>query len=427
MIRIPKGTKDITPADSYKWRYLEKKFEEIMNAYRVREVRTPTFEHTELFARGIGDTTDVVGKEMYTFEDKGRRSITLKPEGTAGAMRAYIEDGMASELMPLKMWYETSCFRYEKPQAGRLREFHQFGIEFVGSDSPTIDAEVIAIAKSFFDSLGIKNIELFINSIGCKKCRADYNQALKDYYRPQLNEMCKDCQERFEKNPLRMLDCKEEACIEINKNAPSILDCLCDECKEHFEKLKSILDAAKIKYKVNSRIVRGLDYYSKTVFEFVSNNIGSQGTVCGGGRYDGLIEELGGKHTPSAGFGLGIERLILLLDAVGIEIPKPDNTDIYFATAGDAAEKLAFNYALKLRQKNISVELNHMKRSFKSQFKYANKINANYVIAIGDNEIESGKCNVKNMGKGEQCEMNIADFESILEETKGVIIKKLGE
>ncbi|MEG1519747.1 MAG: histidine--tRNA ligase, partial [Clostridia bacterium] len=276
MINIPKGTKDVSPLDSFKWQYVEQVFRDVTKTFNIKEIRTPTFEHTELFLRGVGDTTDIVNKEMYTFLDKGQRSITLKPEGTAGVGRSYIESGLASEVMPLKMFYIIPCFRYERPQAGRLREFHQFGIELYGSSAPSMDAEAITVAYNIFKKLGISNLKLNINSIGCKKCRKVYNEALKEYYRPRLAEMCETCRERFETNPLRILDCKEDACIAINKNAPSILDMLCDECHDHFENTKSYLQSAGIEYEIDPRIVRGLDYYSKTVFEFVSLNIGSQ-------------------------------------------------------------------------------------------------------------------------------------------------------
>ncbi len=413
MINIPKGTKDVTPENSYKWQYVENKVRETADCFGIKEVRTPTFEHTELFLRGVGDTTDIVNKEMYTFNDKGNRSITLKPEGTAGVGRAYIEDGLASSLMPLKMFYITPCFRYEKPQAGRLREFHQFGVEYFGSENASIDAEVITIAKDLLSKLGVTELKLFINSIGCKTCRADYNKALKDYYRPQLDKMCPTCRERFETNPLRILDCKEEDCIAINKNAPSILDMLCSDCSHHFESLKGYLTSAGIDYEIDSRIVRGLDYYSKTVFEFVSTAIGSQGTVCGGGRYDGLIEELGGKPTPACGFGLGLERLILLMTNTNCSFGEEKAFDVYFATAGERAKKLGFDYATKFRKIGIRTEIDHLDRSFKSQFKFANKINAKFVISIGDNEVDNGEIRVKDMDNSSEKVMSFDELECI--------------
>jgi len=318
MINIPKGTKDCLPQDSAKWQFIEKTARDVASRFNIKEIRTPTFEHTEVFLRGIGDTTDVVNKEMYTFNDKGGRSITLKPEGTAGVARAFVEKGLSSLTMPLKLFYITPCFRYERPQAGRLREFHQFGIEVFGADNASVDAEVILTARAFFEALGVTGLKLYINSIGCKKCRAEFNNALKNYLKERLSSMCETCQERFERNPLRILDCKEEKCKEITASAPKIIDYLCDDCKEHFIKLQNYLKTAGLEYEINPNIVRGLDYYTKTVFEFVSENIGSQGTVCGGGRYDGLIEEFGGPKVSGVGFGLGLERLVLLMESLGL-------------------------------------------------------------------------------------------------------------
>lgn len=425
MINIPKGTKDVLPEESYKWHYVENAIRELTKAYNIKEIRTPTFEHTELFLRGVGETTDIVNKEMYTFLDKGDRSITLKPEGTAGVGRAYIENGLASEAMPIKMYYLTPVFRYEKPQAGRLREHHQFGIEFYGSSQASMDAEIISVAHTFFEKLGINNITLYINSIGCPTCRKAFNEALKEYYKPQLEKMCPTCNERFNKNPLRMLDCKVEECKNINKNAPVILDYLCDDCKEHFELLKQYLDVAGIEYKVNPNIVRGLDYYTRTVFEFVSENIGSQGTVCGGGRYDGLVEQLGGKSTPCMGFGLGLERLILLMENVGIEIPKESACEVYFAPFGKSGSLLAFDLCTRLRKLGIAAETDQMSRSFKAQFKYANKIGAKTVIAIGDNEVENGIFKVKNMSTSTEKEVVIKEFVKALT-SKEEIVELLG-
>ena len=415
MINIPKGTKDVLPQDSYKWHYVEGKIREIAKEFNLKEVRTPTFEHTELFLRGVGETTDVVNKEMYTFLDKGDRSITLKPEGTAGVVRAYVENGLASLAMPLKMYYITPVFRYEKPQAGRLREHHQFGLEIYGSEFPETDAEVISVAATLFEKLGIKNLTLNINSIGCPECRKSYNKALKDYYRPHLDEMCETCRERFEKNPLRILDCKEEACKKINENAPKTIDYLCDDCKVHFDNLKEYLSAMGISFVVNPRIVRGLDYYTRTVFEFVSENIGSQGTVCGGGRYDGLVEQLCGKHTPCAGFGMGIERLLLLMESTGVVIPEEEPCEVYFAPFGKEALKKSMEYTSKLRKLGVSAEFDHLEKSFKAQFKYANKISVKYVIAIGDDELSGGVFKIKNMQSGEEKKCDFATFENALE------------
>ncbi len=408
MINIPKGTKDVLPNESYKWHYIEKIARETAREFCVKEIRTPVFEHTELFLRGVGDTTDIVNKEMYTFQDKGDRSITLKPEGTAGVARSFIENSLHSDAMPLKMYYFTPVFRYEKPQQGRLREHHQFGAEFYGSPSPSMDAEAILLAATFFKKLGVSNLTLKINSIGCKHCRENYNKALKDYFKANLSNMCGTCGDRFDKNPLRILDCKNPACIEINKDAPSILDYICDDCKTHFESLKSYLDG-NISYEIDPRIVRGLDYYSKTVFEFVSENIGAKGTVCGGGRYDGLIEIVGGKPNHAVGFGLGLERLLLLLESCGIKIEKPADAEVYIVAMG-SEKQLAIKLARTLRSKGIATEFDHMERSFKAQFKYANKLNCGFVLIVGGDEAASGGAKVKNMQTGEE---KFASFEEI--------------
>lgn len=411
MINIPKGTKDVLPLESYKWHYIENTAREVAALFGAKEIRTPTFEHTELFLRGVGDTTDIVNKEMYTFNDKGNRSITLKPEGTAGVARAFIENGLYGGAMPLKMYYITPVFRYERPQAGRLREHHQFGVEFYGSNSADIDAEVILTAYTLLTKLGL-DVSLNINSMGCKTCRAEYNSALKEYLGSKIDKMCPTCQERFNKNPLRILDCKEETCKELTKNAPKITDYLCGECKDHFDSLKKCLSAVGLKYTVNPYIVRGLDYYTKTVFEFVTTALGSQGTVCGGGRYDGLIEQIGGKPTPGVGFGMGLERVLMLIEAVNVNIPADNGVKVYFAAIGENASLRAFELANALRKKGISADTDHMSRSFKAQFKYADKINAEYVIAIGDNELETGVVKIKKMSDGTETEIAIASVEN---------------
>lgn len=400
MINIPKGTKDVLPADSYKWQYVEGTARKIAELFNLKEIRTPVFEHTELFQRGVGDTTDIVTKEMYTFKDKGDRSITLKPEGTAGAVRAFVENGLVNETLPAKMYYITPAFRYERPQAGRLREFHQFGVEIFGSKSSQTDAEAILTADTLLKKLGLK-VALKINSIGCPTCRAAYNKALKAFFEPHLESLCYDCKTRFEKNPLRLLDCKEENCKKINQNAPSILEYLCAECKEHFEEVKACLSFAGVEYEIDPRIVRGLDYYTRTVFEFVSTSIGAQGTVCAGGRYDGLIEELGGKPTPAVGFAAGIERLLIVMEATGVEIPEAEKPTVYLAGMDGDCRKKAFAVACALRGAGIKAEIDHMDRSVKAQFKYADKIGAKYVAVIGGNELAEGVMNVKCMQTGE--------------------------
>lgn len=414
MINIPKGTKDMLPLESYKWHFVEQKARDIAKKFNFKEIRTPMFEHTELFLRGVGETTDIVTKEMYTFEDKGGRSITLKPEGTAGVARAYIENALDQVVLPMKTYYLSPIFRYERPQNGRLREHHQFGVELYGSDDPSSDAEVILLAKTFLNEVGLKQIELNINSIGCPECRKKFNAALKEYIGQNLEKMCKQCQERFDKNPLRILDCKEEKCKAIVKEAPSILDFLCDDCKNHFESLKSNLDALGIEYKVNPMIVRGLDYYTRTVFEFVSTDIGAQGTVCGGGRYNNLVEEIGGKSTPAVGFGLGLERLLLVLENTNNLAAKEDEIDAYIAPMGEKAKKYALVLAKDLRNAGYKVDLDLMNRGFKAQFKYANKILAKKVICIGDDEIEKGVLTIKDMATSSQIEVKKEEIEKYL-------------
>ena len=414
MINIPKGTKDVLPSESYKWQFIENAAREVAKDFNIREIRTPVFEHTELFLRGVGETTDVVTKEMYTFEDKGGRSITLKPEGTAGAARMFIENGLANAPLPLKAYYIVPCYRYERPQAGRLREFHQFGIEVFGTSAPEADAEVIFAASSFLKKLGIRDTRLEINSIGCKSCRAEYNRALKDYFRPHLGEMCATCNERFDKNPLRMIDCKEERCKKITANAPKILDYLCPECRAHFERVKTLLDGLGVEYAVNPDIVRGLDYYTRTVFEFVSTSIGAQGTVCGGGRYDGLISELGGGNVPAIGFAAGLERLVLLMENTGVPFPEAPVPEVYIAGMDDASRAKAFSLVNGLRTQGISAEGDLMARSVKAQLKYADKLGAKYVVVIGGTELETGVCNVKKMSDGSVTCVPFADIYAFL-------------
>ena len=406
-----KGTQDTLPKDSYKIRFLEATLSDIAKNYGFKEIRTPVFEHTELFNRSVGDTTDVVQKEMYTFDDKGGRSITLRPEGTAGAVRSYLEHGLFNDPAPQKVYYLTSCYRYEKPQAGRLREFHQFGVECFGTQNPAQDAEVIALADEVFGFLGVKGLSLEINSIGCPCCRPKYQEALKEYFKGHVEELCDTCKGRLEKNPMRLLDCKDPGDAAIAAGAPVIIDYLCDECVEHFEKVKSYLTAMGLDYTVNPRIVRGLDYYTKTVFEFVSTGIGAQGTVCGGGRYDGLCEELGGKSIPALGFGMGIERLMLVLESQGIELPEDATPDLYIAPAGDAATQKAMQLVHDLRSAGVYALTDTVGRSIKAQMKYANKVGAHFSVVIGDNELESGNAMLKNMETGDQVEISLEGFD----------------
>lgn len=399
MINIPKGTKDVLPSESYKWHFVEEKLKEVAGLFGLKEIRTPTFEHTELFLRGVGDTTDVVNKEMYTFNDKAGRSITLKCEGTAGVARSFIENGLFNNALPQKMYYETPVFRYERPQAGRLREHHQFGVEYYGAKGAEADAEVILIAYSILKKLGL-NVKLNINSIGCPECRKKYNDALKVYLNSKIDKMCPVCKDRLERNPLRILDCKEEECKKICKGAPVILDYLCDDCKAHFEKLQAYLRVSDLEYAINPMIVRGLDYYTRTVFEFVTTDLGSQGTVCGGGRYDSLVSQIGGPQVPCVGFGMGIERVLMLMESKGVFFPDNSATKLYIASMGEECAEFAFALCSKIRASGVSCECDLMQRGIKAQFKYADKIKAENVVVIGSGELEKGAVSVKRMCDG---------------------------
>ncbi|MGM9532241.1 histidine--tRNA ligase [Intestinibacter sp.] len=409
--KAPRGTKDVTPKDVYKWHYVEKKFREICALYGYEEIRTPIFEHTEVFARSVGDTTDVVQKEMYTFTDRGDRQLSLKPEGTAGVIRSFIENKMYADTQPTKLYYITPCFRYERPQAGRQRQFHQFGVEVLGSDGPSVDAEVISLAVQFFNELGLKNLSVNINSVGCPKCREAYNKKLKEYLDQKTDVLCETCLERKDKNPMRVIDCKNPQCKENLKDIPFMIDNLCDDCKEHFETLKKYLTEMGIDFVVDKTIVRGLDYYRKTAFEIISNDIGAQSTVCGGGRYDGLVELLGGpKDVSGIGFGLGIERLLLTLENNNIEIENPKSTDIYIATIGDAAKTRSFKIVKDLRANHISADNDHLDKSIKAQFKYSDKINAKYTVVIGDDELANDTATLKNMQTSEQTTIKLSEL-----------------
>lgn len=414
MINIPKGTKDVVPDAAYKWHYLEDVVRKTAAEFGFKEIRTPTFEHTELFLRGVGETTDIVNKEMYTFTDKGDRSITLKPEGTAGVARAYIENCLGDMPQPVKMYYLTPVFRYERPQAGRLREHHQFGVELYGSASPYADAEVMLVAKTLFDKLGLTEPVLNINSIGCPECRKKYNAALKEYLAGNIDKMCASCRERFDKNPLRILDCKEPGCKTITASAPKTLEYLCDDCRAHFEKLQSILSSAGVEFKVNPSVVRGLDYYTGTVFEFISSAIGAQGTVCGGGRYNNLVSEVGGKPTPAVGFGMGLERLIMILENLNLYLGEPETPTIYIAPTSEAEAEAAFSVVGELRKKGVSAECDIMGRSLKAQMKYAGKRGYAFVAVMGADEINSGKIKIKRMSDGVETECAISDIAEVL-------------
>ncbi|MCI8609113.1 MAG: histidine--tRNA ligase [Firmicutes bacterium] len=412
LTNAPKGTKDILPDQIHKWHYVENVFRDICRRYGFREMRTPVFEHTELFTRGIGDTTDVVQKEMYTFEDHGKRSITLKPEGTSPAVRAFIEHKQYAEMQPSKYYYVTPCFRYEKPQSGRLREFHQFGIEVFGTPDMMADAEVICLAHDFLTSLGITEIELRINSVGCPDCRRKHREALKSFLAPKYDQLCDTCKTRYDKNPMRILDCKSPVCQELVKGAPMMIDYLCDDCKNALEELKTNLTSLGIPFVLDPGIVRGLDYYTKTAFEFVTTKIGAQGTVCGGGRYDHLIEEVGGPPIPGVGFGLGIERLLMLMEANGVSFPDENRVDVFIAVMGDAAKAYGLKLCRELRTKGMAAEMDILARNIKNQFKYANRLGARYTVVIGDNELAEGAVTVKDMERSEQ---HLVKFEELFQ------------
>jgi len=409
-INAPRGTKDITPHDSYKWQYIENKIHNLCNRFGYNEVRTPVFEHTELFERGVGDTTDVVQKEMYTFEDKGGRSLTLRPEGTAGVVRCFLENNLYANIQPTKLYYLTSCYRYEKPQAGRLREFHQFGVEAFGSVAPSIDAETISLAMGLLSELGVKNLKLYVNSIGCPSCRVEYDKKLKKYFNNEIDRLCQTCKTRLEKNPMRIIDCKVPLCGEIGIDAPKILNEQCENCTNHYNELKNYLNEMSISYEIDDTIVRGLDYYTTTVFEIKSDDL----VICGGGRYDGLVEALGGAKTPGVGFGLGLERLIIVLDNQGLLPQNPDGVKLYIANMGEVADLSAQRIVYELRKNGISAEKDLMKRSFKKQMIYADKKGAKFIIVLGDDEISSGLAQLKNMSTGKQTQIELCNLQNII-------------
>ena len=410
LTKAARGTGDVLPSVSYKNRFIESTMLEIGNNFGFKEIRTPVFEHTELFNRSVGETTDVVQKEMYTFEDNGGRSITLKPEGTAGAVRAFLEHGLFNEPMPMKLAYVTPCYRYEKPQAGRLREFHQFGVECFGAAAPAADAEVIALGKHIFDFFGIDDLRLEINSIGCPECRKNYQAALREYFNSNIDDLCETCKGRLDRNPMRILDCKSPVCSGIAENAPKILDYICDDCQAHFDAVKKYLDAMGIEYTVNPTIVRGLDYYTRTVFEFVTGSIGAQSTVCGGGRYDGLVEQLGGPAVPACGFAVGLERFMMLLEARGIELPPENPVDLYIASMNEEANIKAAELAAKVREEGVACLFDTVGRSLKAQMKFANKMGVLFTAVLGSDEIANGVVNVKCMADGSEMPVELDNF-----------------
>lgn len=417
-IQKPKGTDDILPVSIHKWYHVEEVFKAICTEFGFTEIRTPLFEYTELFKRGVGDTTDIVQKEMFNLEQKLNPnskkkpdSFTLKPEGTAPVVRAYIENSLYANPQPTKLFYNTPCYRYEQPQEGRKREFHQFGVEVFSSSNPYTDAEIIALAMEFLSRLGIGNkVELRINSVGTKESRAIYSEKLRGFLQPNYNELCETCKGRFEKNPMRIIDCKNENCQKIAKGAPLIIDNLSEASQEHFNKLKKHLEIMEIPYSVDPYIVRGLDYYTDTAFEIVSNDIGAQSTVCGGGRYNGLVEQLDGPVTPGIGFGLGVERLILLLENLGYNFPEKSGLDLFVIALGEQADEISTKMVYQLRKKGYAVDKDHLNRSMKAQFKYADKQNAKYTAILGENEIEKGIVVLKNMKDSTQREIEISKF-----------------
>lgn len=409
-ITAPRGTKDVLPSESHKWQYVEGVLRDVAHRFGYTEIRFPTFEDINLFCRGVGETTDVVQKEMYDFTDKGGRHIALRPEGTASVVRAFIEHSLHAQGLPLKVYYIAPNFRYEKPQAGRLREHHQFGIECFGSYDATSDAEVISVAAAMLDALGISDFKLHINSCGCPNCRPAYHAALKDYFAARKNDLCETCLDRLDRNPMRILDCKSPVCQGIAKDAPIITDYLCDDCRAHFAKLQSYLDGYGIAYTLDPRIVRGLDYYTNTVFEFITESIGAQSTICGGGRYNGLVESLGGPATAGLGFGSGLERLLLTMEAQNAPFPAPSTPDVFLAAMGDAADAAVQTLVYDLRQLGVVAERDTTGRSLKAQMKYADRLSAAYSLVIGESELEAGSAKLKHMATGETetCELSAA-------------------
>ncbi|KAF0196273.1 MAG: histidyl-tRNA synthetase [Bacillota bacterium] len=410
----PRGTQDILPGQSYKFQYVEDTFRDLCRRFGYQEIRTPVFEHTELFQRGVGEATDIVQKEMYTFSDRSNRSLTLKAEGTAPAARAFVEHNMQALTQPIKLFYITPVFRYERPQAGRYRQHEQCGVELFGTLSPQGDAEVIILADSFYRQLGLSHYELFINSVGCPTCRATHGEALRQALGEVLTDLCTDCRARYDRNPMRILDCKNERCQELTVNAPTVRAHLCPECEGHYAQVKQTLSDSSISYKENPRLVRGLDYYTHTAFEFISTGIGAQSAIGGGGRYNGLIETVGGQPTPGVGFGLGVERILLAIEMEGVKIPEPQPLDVFVAALGATASQAGFSLVQKLRRAGLSAEKDLLDRSLKAQLKFAGKLNAKRVIILGEDELTRGIAAVKDMASGEQQEIALADLEQAL-------------
>ena len=419
LTNAPRGTKDILPGQVDAWLYVEGKIRDICSRYGYKEIRTPMFEHTELFHRGIGEGTDVVDKEMYTFTDKGNRSITLRPENTASAVRAYLQNKLYAEASLVKLFYIGSMFRFDRPQAGRMREFHQFGIEALGEANPAVDAEIILLAIDFLESLGLKDLELRINSVGCPKCRAEYRKKLQEFFGDKLDTLCGDCKKRFDKNPMRILDCKADADKEFMKDAPKITDCLCDECREHFDGLQKHLSSIGVEYQLDSRLVRGLDYYTKTAFEIKYAPLGAQSAVAGGGRYDGLIEEIGGNPTPAVGFAVGLERVLIALEKQGL-IPEFDTgTDAFVVALGESTAVPAFQLLTRLRRAGLRAGMDYAGRSMKAQMKQASKANARFALILGEDELRENSVVCRDMEKSEQVKISSDEIvEKLMSEVK---------
>lgn len=411
----PRGTNDFLPGEVEKWQYLEGLLRELFAKYHYKEIRTPIFEHTELFLRSVGETSDIVSKEMYSFEDKGLRHVTLRPEGTAGTVRAFVENKLFSQSLPVKLYYTGPMFRYDQPQAGRYRQFHQFGCEVLGSADPLVDAEVITFAVDLFSQLGLKSLSVLINTVGCDHCRPRYQQALKDYFSQYRDQLCPTCLERLEKNPLRLLDCKEEGCKAVAAKAPTTLEYACDDCKAHFEKVCAYLQSVGIQYEVDTTLVRGLDYYTQTAFEVIMKKVGSQqNAICGGGRYNKLVSEIGGDDIPGMGFAAGMERVLLTIEEEGIELPVKQDIDVYVAPLGEAAKEVCFKLVHDLRQQGLIVETDYLSKSVKAQMKTADKNNARYAIIIGDDELANGTAVVRNMLESSQETIPFADIMNVI-------------
>jgi histidyl-tRNA synthetase len=415
---VPRGTKDILPSEVGAWRYVERVLRDLCARFGFQEIRTPIFEHTELFQRGIGDTTDVVEKEMYTFTDRGNRSITLRPENTASAVRAFVEHKMYADADPAKLFYIGPMFRYDRPQAGRQRQFHQFGVEVLGVASPNVDAEIIVLAVEILKTLGLRDLQLKINTVGCPKCRPVYRKMLQDYFRPHFDELCPLCQSRFDRNPMRILDCKNQKCHALAEGAPKLLDCLDDDCKAHFEKVQEYLKAVGISYEIDPTLVRGLDYYTRTAFEIQYPPLGAQSAVCGGGRYDGLVEEVGGPATPGIGFAMGLERLILALESQHLLPTFDESLEVFVVAPKEDTETLAFRIVTELREAGLKAALDYKQGSMKSQMKAANRRNARYVVILGEDELGRGCVTVRDMRTEDkehnQKEIPLSDITTIL-------------